>query len=187
MMIYFDKLSRKISPSDMSIFCTHLLGQTRMADTPLCRTSPSEAYYRIIHTWWCRNPDIDYKKSLSDILIEMELAHLIDEMEEFSRHQVIYPASKIREPRKFIDYTDITKVAGNMASMYYHVVRFLGLEQNTIYQIEADHATIKEQIFECLSTLMQKNNGLTRQSLCNALYYADHCDVIAVLNAKWEA
>ena len=183
----FDNLSRKISHSDMSIFCTHLLGHTRMADTPLCRTNPSEAFFRILYTWWRRNPDIDYKNTLSVIFKEMDLAHLIDEMEEFSFHQFIYPASKIREPGKNIDNKDITKVAGNLASMYYHVVRFLGLEQNTIYQIEADHATIKEQIFECLSTLMQKNNGLTRQSLCNALYYADHCNVIAVLNGKWEA
>lgn len=183
----FDNLSRKISPSDMSIFCTHLLGHTRMADTHFCRTNPSEAFFRILYTWWRRNPDIDYKNTLGVIFKEMDLAHLIDEMEEFSFHQFIYPASKIREPGKIIDNKDITKVAGNLASMYYHVVRFLGLEQNTINQIEADHPTIKEQILVCLSTLMQKNNGLTRQSLCNALYYADHCDVIAVLNGKWEA
>lgn len=156
-----------------------------MADTPCFCTKPSELNFRILHMWWRQNPSIDHKEKLRVVFKDMDQLHLIDEMENFSRIEYIYRASKIWEPERFINFADITTVASNLAFMFYHVVRFLGLKQTTIDQIESNCGTIKERIIECLQVISQQKR-VTRQSLCDALYYAGHCDVIEILNEKWE-
>lgn len=116
----------------------------------------------------------------------MERQDLIDEMEGFSRDQYIFNASQIVEPEKQVENSDLTIMANNLGSRYYNVMRFLGINQRTIDQIEADHSSIKEQIYESLLYLKRLKPTLTRQTMCNALFYADHSDVIENLNSKWK-
>lgn len=180
----FDYLSKKLSPPSMLIFSTELLGETQMAETPHALRNPSDAYFRMMHTWRCRQPNIDHKAKLGEIFSSMERQDLVEEMENFPVKDFQY-AETVIEPTKRFDDSDISIVASNLATGYYHVVRFLGVKQRKIEQIEADYPAIREQIYQTLLMIKRAKPSLTRQDLCNALYYADHQDVIVSLNSKW--
>nr|XP_011427544.2 uncharacterized protein LOC105328385 [Crassostrea gigas] len=184
--LLFDFLSRKLSPQDLLLVSVHLLGETQMAETSRSQSYPSETYFRILHTWRCKHPSIDHQGKLKEVFHSMERQDLIDEMEGFSRDQYIFNASQIVEPEKQVENSDLTTIAKNLGSRYYNVMRFLGINQRTIDQIEADHSSIKEQIYESLLYLKRLKPTLTRQTMCNALFYADHSDVIENLNSKWK-
>ena len=115
----------------------------------------------------------------------MERQDLIDEMEGFSVDQFVY-TGQIVGPEERIASAEFTAIASMLGSMYYHVVRFLGIEQRTIEHIEADYSTMKEQIYQCLLAITRMKPGLTRQNICDALYYAEHADVIEKLNSYWK-
>jgi hypothetical protein len=76
-------------------------------------------------------------------------------------------------------------ISGNLAREYVHVVRFLGLHQKQIDQIESDCTLIRERIQKSLERITAKN-PMTRQQICNALHYANQVDVIFQLNKKWK-
>ena len=156
-----------------------------MAETSRSRTNPSDTYFRILYNWRCKEPSIDHKDKLREIFSAMERQDLIDEMEGFSVEQFVY-TGLIVGPEESIDTVDFMAIASRLGAMYYHVVRFLGIEQRTIDQIEADYTSMKEQIYQCLLTIKRMKPGLTRQNFCDALYYAEHADVIETLNSKWK-
>lgn len=184
--LLFDFLSRKLSPQDLVIFSVHLMGGTQMAETSRSQSNPSETYFRILNTWRCKHPSINHVDRLEEVFHSMERQDLIEEMKGFSPDQFIFNTSQIADPEKRVEDSDLAIVTRNLGSRYYSVVRFLGLNQLTIDQIEADYFSIKEQIYQSLLYLKRLKPSLTRQTMCNALYYAEHSDVIETLNAKWK-
>ena len=155
-----------------------------MAEQSRSRTNPSDTYYRILFKWRCREPNIDHKDKLRCIFSAMDRQDLICEMESFSMDQFVYPG-QIVGPEERIANTEFPVIASMLGSMYYHVVRFLGIDQRTIDHIEHEHSSMKEQIYHCLLAIWNSKPSLTRQNICDALYYAEHADVIENLNSKW--
>ena len=182
-VVLLDFLSMKISPKETVPLCMHLLKETQMVETPRFFINPSDTIFRILHRWTCLHPHIDHFEELKTFFRNNGREDLIEEMESFSVDSYVY-SGHVTGSERIIDNSDISTVANNLSGMYYHVVRFLGLKPNTIYQVEADHVmSMKDQICKCLTAVPQ----LTRQSLCNALKYVGHCDIIAALIAKWKA
>ncbi|XP_061185683.1 uncharacterized protein LOC133193766 [Saccostrea echinata] len=179
----FDFLSRKLSPNDMLIFSTYLDG-SQMAETAHSFRNPSDTYFRILHNWKSKNPSIDHRSKLKEIFSSMDRQDLAEEMDHFSVDQYKYTGLVI-EPMTQFSITDLNDLANNLATRYYHVVRYLGMRQRTIDQVEVDHPNIREQIYQVLLAIIRKRPDLTRQDVCNALFYADHSDVIEILNSEW--
>ncbi|XP_062570255.1 uncharacterized protein LOC134232317 [Saccostrea cucullata] len=180
----FDFLSRKLPPNDMLIFSTHLDG-SQMAQTAHSLRNPSDTYFRILHNWKCKTPSTDHRSKLREIFSSMERQDLVEEVDNFSLNHYQY-SGPVVEPMTRLTILDLSELANNLATRYYHVVRFLGARQRSIDQIEADHSNaIREQIYQVLLAMIRARPDLTRQDVCDALFYADHVDVIDILNSKW--
>jgi hypothetical protein len=65
-------------------------------------------------------------------------------------------------PTEALNTYDITMMSRNLAREYVHVVRFLGLHQRQIDQIESDYKRIKERIQYSLEEITTKK-AITRQ------------------------
>lgn len=108
--------------------------------------------------------------------------NLVDEIEKFSKANIVFNPNKIKRPEKQVTQADKEYVANTLGKNYRRVLRFLEIKQNVIEQAEDTHKDVYHQIFNLLGKLDTK---LTRQSLCNALHYAGENKIINDLNSRW--
>ncbi|XP_062571434.1 uncharacterized protein LOC134233479 [Saccostrea cucullata] len=181
--LLLDFLSRNLSFADLSFVFTYL-GEPRLAETACMDWTISETYCKLFHVWRCKYPRIDHKAKLKEAFSSMERQDLIENMEMFSKDSYCYKEA-LANPTEHAQYTDFIIMSKNLALKSHHVLRFLGLKQSDIDQIERDNRTTQEKILRALSKIQKDRPSLTRQSICNALYYADHSDVIDMLNSMW--
>ena len=156
-----------------------------MAEHYRSRNNPSDTYFRILFKWRCKKPCIDHKDKLRCIFSAMDRQDLINEMEGFSVDQYVY-TGQIVGPEERITSAEFTVLTSMLGSRYYHVVRYLGIEQTTIEHIEHELSSMKDQIYQSLLAIWRSKPSLTRQNICDALYYAEHANVIEILNSKWK-
>jgi hypothetical protein len=145
----------------------------------------SENYFRTIYDWKCKYPDINHKEKLKEVLSDLRRQDLAEEIDAFSKDAIFYESEQLVGPTEALDTDDITMMSSNLAREYVHVVRFLGLHQRQIDQIESDHKRIRERIQNTLKDITTKKT-ITRQQICSALHYANQGDVIYKLNKKWK-
>ncbi|XP_048748927.2 uncharacterized protein LOC125661084 isoform X5 [Ostrea edulis] len=177
----FDSLSRKLPGPDLCQFSILLLGDS--TETWNNKYIP-ENYFRIMYVWKCKNPDINHKEKIKEVLGQMEREDLVDEMDSFSIGASFHHSEEIVGPTEVVDSKDFIVMCNNMAREYVHVVRFLGLQQKHIDQVECNFPYIKDRILQTLKKVKEKRR-VTRQQCCIALHYADQAHVIDLLNKEW--
>ncbi|XP_062583973.1 uncharacterized protein LOC134245729 [Saccostrea cucullata] len=181
--LLFDFVSRQLSFTDLPFVSTYI-GEPQLAETAYIDGNPSETYCKVFHMWRCKYPRIDHKAKLKEIFSSMERQDLIENIDMFSKDSFYYKES-LFNPKEQAQSSDFILMSQNLAMKSNHVLRFLGLKQCDIDQIERDNRTTQEKILRALSRVQEDRLSLTRQSICNALYYADHSDVIDILNSSW--
>ncbi|XP_062579571.1 uncharacterized protein LOC134241549 isoform X1 [Saccostrea cucullata] len=181
--LLLDFVSRQLSFADLAIVSTYL-GEPQLAETTYLDRTPSETYCKLFHVWRCKYTRIDHKAKLKEVFSSMERQDLIERMEMFSKDSYFYKEVLVN-PTEQAQSSDFIIMSKHLASRSQHVLHFLGLKQTGIDQIERDNRTTQEKILRALSKIQKDRSSLTRQSICNALYYADHSDVIDILNSSW--
>ncbi|XP_062620942.1 uncharacterized protein LOC134282554 [Saccostrea cucullata] len=183
--LLLDFVSRQLSFADFPFVSTYL-GELQFAETTYIDGNPSETYCKLFHVWRCKYPRIDRKAKLKEVFSSMERQDLIEKMEMFSKDIYCYKEALVN-PTEQAQSSDFIIMSQNLAMRSNHVLRFLGLKQSDIDQIKTDNRTTREKILRALSKIQKDRPSLTRQSICNALYYADHSDVIDMLNSGWKS
>lgn len=144
--------------------------------------SKSEQCFKLLYDWYREKPNIGHIYELKESLRRAQNHTLVDEIENFSKANYVFDSNKIKNPEKQVTCSDVDHVASNLGKEHRHVLRFLEIKQNVIEQAEEDHKDTYSRIFHPLKKLMTK---LTRQSLCNALCYANENKIINDLNSTW--
>ncbi|XP_061190746.1 probable serine/threonine-protein kinase zyg-1 [Saccostrea echinata] len=184
--ILFDYLSRKLSGSSPLEFCVILLGDTTVVECCKTKYNP-EIFYKIMHSWKCERPELDHVEELKKALSKLGRQDLVEHISSFSVESLQKHSITIEGPNIRVVDDDFIRISRNVAQGYVHVVRFLGLQQNDIDQLESDFSSsIKERIFEAFKKIKYNFPSLNRQHVCNALHYADHVNVIFLLNENWK-
>lgn len=182
MELFFDFISKQISPSEIAAVCAFTSPQ-KITNRSVLEKNPHEYCFNALVHWRRTEPKINHRHHLIEYLKSTDdHNHAANLLESFSKDDYVFTSGEINRPKEPVTVGDLLILKDHLGPDYCHVVRFLGMKHRKFVQICTDTPDINSRIL----TAMQSIKQLTRQKLCNALHYASRCDIIETLNDRWK-
>ncbi|XP_062619309.1 uncharacterized protein LOC134280874 [Saccostrea cucullata] len=141
-----------------------------------------EKVFRILYQWKSKNAHIDHLRELESILQREGQGLAAEYIKTFNTTD--YTCSGVISPDQNVSTTEFKTLSEYLSKDYTYFVRFLGLAQRYIEQMEADGLKIQDKIYISLTKIQEEcRYMLNRQMICNALTFIDRNDVISEL--RW--
>ncbi|XP_061193664.1 uncharacterized protein LOC133201888 [Saccostrea echinata] len=174
--LVLNAVSRKIRGIGISIL--ECLFEVNVEVTPTL--SFEEKVFRILYQWKSKNAHIDHLRELESILQREGQGQAAEYVRTFDIKD--FACSGVASPDQNVSATEFKTLSEYLPKDYTHFVRFLGLPQRYIEQMEADALKIQDKIYKSLSKIQEEcRYMLSRQKVCNALRFIDRNDVIVEL------
>ncbi|XP_061193809.1 uncharacterized protein LOC133202049 [Saccostrea echinata] len=173
-------VSRKLRGISSSILAANF-GVNMEETSAVC---VEEDRFRILYKWKCKNSAVDHRKELENILREVGQGEAADYVGTFQLSD--FECSEIVESRQPVSEREFRMLSEKLSKEYTHLVRFLGLPQICIEQIEVNVPDIQQRIFKSLSKLKEERPYLSRGDIGRALKFIERIDVIDCLVTLWE-
>ncbi|XP_062588710.1 uncharacterized protein LOC134250372 [Saccostrea cucullata] len=139
-----------------------------------------EKVFRILYQWKSKNAHLDHLRELESILQREGQGQAAEYLRTFDITD--FTCIGVISPDQNVSTTEFKTLSEYLSKDYTHFVRFLGLAQRYIEQMEADGLKIQDKIYKSLTKIQEEcRYMLSRQKICNALTFIDRNDVISEL------
>ncbi|CAG2226557.1 unnamed protein product [Mytilus edulis] len=180
--LILDFISSKLGTSDIKFLGIHLGLDSNDLDTISCDyKNTHEIKFQTLWKWYSKTDSSSYLGSLTSALITIENRLAADELNTFDVKQ-LYFKGEIPAPDKRISDKDLHFLSAHVVTDYQRIARFLGMRQDKLHTYREKR--IKDQSLRCFKDC-NKLNVISRQSMCNALNYAERQNLVHQLVKSW--